>query len=33
MQRLLDEGYRFIMSGPTRSYDGLEKGLELTNQN
>lgn len=32
MQRLLDEGYRFIMSGPTRSYDGLEKGLELTNR-
>ena len=33
MQRLLDEGYRFIMSGPTRSYEGLEKGLELTNRN
>ncbi|MEK9678476.1 MAG: aldolase/citrate lyase family protein [Rhodospirillaceae bacterium] len=30
MQRIMDEGYRFIMSGPTRSYAGLEKGLELT---
>jgi 4-hydroxy-2-oxoheptanedioate aldolase len=30
MQRLLDEGYRFIMSGPGRSYSGLEKGLKLT---
>lgn len=32
MQRLLDEGYRFIMSGPGRTYTGLEKGLELTNR-
>jgi len=30
MQRLLDEGFRFIMSVPGRSYAGLEKGLELT---
>ncbi len=30
MQRIMDEGYRFIMSGPTRSYAGLEKGLGLT---
>ena len=29
MQRLLDEGFRFIMSAPDRSYAGLEKGLEL----
>ncbi len=32
MQRLLDEGFRFIMSGPGQSYTGLEKGLELTNR-
>ena len=30
MQRLLDEGFRLIMSAPDRSYTGLEKGLELT---
>jgi 4-hydroxy-2-oxoheptanedioate aldolase len=30
MQRLLDEGFRFIMSAPDRSYAGLEKGFELT---
>ena len=29
MQRLLDEGFRLIMSAPDRSYAGLEKGLEL----
>ena len=32
MQRILDEGFRFIMSGPTLSYSGLEKGLKLTNR-
>ncbi len=32
MQRLLDEGYRFIMPGSTTDYAGLEKGLELTNR-
>ncbi|MDC0196357.1 aldolase/citrate lyase family protein [Gammaproteobacteria bacterium] len=32
MQRILDEGFRFIMSGPTQSYSGLEKGLKLTNR-
>ena len=30
MERLIDEGYRFLMSGPARTYAGLEKGLELT---
>ena len=30
MQRLLDEGFRLMMSVPGRSYAGLEKGLELT---
>ncbi len=30
MQRILDEGFRFVMSGPTRNFSGLEKGLELT---
>ena len=29
MQRLIDEGFRFIMSSSTRSDAGLEKGLEL----
>lgn len=29
-QRLLDEGYRFLMYSPSRTYPGLEKGLELT---
>ena len=33
MQRLLDEGYRFLMSGDERTSPGLEKGLELTGQN
>lgn len=30
MQRLIDEGYRFLMTGAGRTYAGLEKGLELT---
>jgi 4-hydroxy-2-oxoheptanedioate aldolase len=33
MQRLIDEGYRFIMAGSTINYNGLEKGLELANRN
>lgn len=30
MQRIIDEGYRFLMTGVGRTYAGLEKGLELT---
>ncbi len=30
VQRVLDEGYRFLMTAPVRSYAGLEKGLELS---
>lgn len=30
MERLLEEGYRFLMPASGRSYAGLEKGLELT---
>ena len=30
IQRIIDEGFRFIMPGPVRSYEGLERGLELT---
>ncbi|MDA0239520.1 MAG: aldolase/citrate lyase family protein [Proteobacteria bacterium] len=30
MQRLVDEGYRFLMTGAGRTYAGLEKGLDLT---
>jgi 4-hydroxy-2-oxoheptanedioate aldolase len=30
MQRLIDEGYRFLMAAPARTYDDLELGLELT---
>lgn len=30
MQRLIDEGYRFLMAAPARTYGDLEKGLELT---
>ena len=29
-ERVLAEGYRFLMAAPARSYAGLEKGLELT---
>ena len=32
MQRLLDEGFRLIMTASGRSYAGLERGLELTNR-
>jgi 4-hydroxy-2-oxoheptanedioate aldolase len=30
MQRLIDEGYRFLMAAPARTYDDLEVGLKLT---
>lgn len=30
MQDLMDQGYRFLMSAPGRTFDGLDKGLELT---
>lgn len=30
MERLIDEGYRFLMTGASRTYPGLEKGLEIT---
>jgi 4-hydroxy-2-oxoheptanedioate aldolase len=29
VERLLDEGYRFLMAGATRSYGALEKGRQL----
>ncbi len=29
MQALVDQGFRFLMSGPAVSYPGLEKGLEI----
>jgi 4-hydroxy-2-oxoheptanedioate aldolase len=29
VERVLKEGYRFLMAAPTRSYAGLEKGLKL----
>ena len=29
VQRVLEEGYRFLMPAPERSYNGLTKGLEL----
>lgn len=29
-ERVLDEGYRFLMAAPAISYAGLEKGLELS---
>jgi 4-hydroxy-2-oxoheptanedioate aldolase len=29
VERILKQGYRFLMTGPTRSYGGLEKGLQL----
>jgi 4-hydroxy-2-oxoheptanedioate aldolase len=32
MQRLLDEGFRLMMTAPGHSYAGLERGLELTNR-
>ena len=32
MQRLLDEGFRLMMTASDRSYAGLERGLELTNR-
>lgn len=30
MQRLIDEGFKFLMAAPARTYDDLELGLELT---
>jgi len=30
VERILKEGYRFLMTAPTRSYAGLDKGRELT---
>jgi len=32
MQRLLDEGFRLMMTASGHSYAGLERGLELTNR-
>lgn len=29
MQRLLEEGFRFLMSSPAQTFTGLERGLEL----
>jgi 4-hydroxy-2-oxoheptanedioate aldolase len=29
VERILGEGYRFLMAAPVRSYAGLEKGLKL----
>jgi 4-hydroxy-2-oxoheptanedioate aldolase len=29
VERVLNEGYTFLMPAPTRSYAGLTKGLEL----
>ena len=30
VERVLDEGYRFLMAAPATSYAGLDKGLELS---
>jgi len=30
VQRILDEGYTFLMAAPVRSTPGLDKGLELS---
>jgi 4-hydroxy-2-oxoheptanedioate aldolase len=30
VERVLDEGYRFLMSAPVRSFPGLELGRKLT---
>jgi 4-hydroxy-2-oxoheptanedioate aldolase len=30
IERVIDEGFSFIMAGPTTSYPALERGLELT---
>ena len=30
VERVLDEGYRFLMTAPATSYAGLDKGLELS---
>ena len=30
VERVLEEGYRFLMAAPATSYAGLDKGLELT---
>ena len=33
MQDLMDQGYRFLMAAPARTFDDLEKGLELSGRN
>ena len=33
MQNLLDQGFRFLMAAPRRSYEDLETGLELSGRN
>ncbi|MEV7045333.1 aldolase/citrate lyase family protein [Amycolatopsis sp. NPDC051061] len=33
VEQVLDEGYRFLMTAPVRSYPGLERGRELTGRN
>ena len=30
VERIIGEGYRLLMPAPTRSFAGLEKGLQLT---
>ena len=30
MQDLMDQGYRFLMAAPARTYDDLEHGLKLS---
>ena len=30
VERVLEEGYRFLMAAPATSYAGLDKGLELS---
>jgi 4-hydroxy-2-oxoheptanedioate aldolase len=30
VERILKQGYRFLMPGPTRGFAGLEKGLQLS---
>ena len=30
VERILDEGYTFLMAAPSRSYAGLTRGMELS---
>jgi 4-hydroxy-2-oxoheptanedioate aldolase len=30
VEQVLDDGYRFLMSAPVRTYPGLERGRALT---